>query len=122
MTVPPMSSPPRLATYQVALLRRTRQYDDFDEESRERIFREHLAYTLSMVASGEQLAAGPVPDGPAEDEVICGLGVYQKDSLDEVRKLLASDPGVRQGLYTFDVMTWLSAPGVITPPAGWSPG
>jgi uncharacterized protein YciI len=117
-----MSSPPRLATYQVALLRRTRQYDDFDEESRERIFREHLAYTLSMVASGEQLAAGPVPDGPAEDEVICGLGAYQKDSLDEVRKLLASDPGVRQGLYTFDVMTWLSAPGVITPPAGWSPG
>jgi uncharacterized protein YciI len=117
-----MSSPPQLAMYQVALLRRSRHYDDFDEESRERIFREHLAYTLSMVASGEQLAAGPVQDSPDEEENICGLGVYQKDSLDEARKILANDPGVRQELYTFDVMTWLSAPGVITPPAGWSPG
>jgi hypothetical protein len=48
--------------------------------------------------------------------------VYQKDSLDEVRQLLANDPGVRQGLYCFDVMTWRSAPGVITSPAGWAPG
>ena len=113
-----MSSPPQLARYQVALLRRSRQYDDFDQESRERIFREHLAYTLGNVASGAQLAAGPVPDGPAEDETICGLGVYQQDSLDEVRQLLANDPGVRQGLYTFDVMTWLSAPGISMPRVG----
>ena len=112
-----MSSPPPLATYQVALLRRSRQYDDFDAESRERIFREHLAYTLSNVASGTQLAAGPVRDARAEDETICGIGVYQRDSLDDVRELLANDPGVKQGLYTFDVMTWLSAPGIITPPA-----
>ena len=112
-----MSSPPQLAAYQVALLRRSRQYDDFDEESRERIFREHLAYTLGNLASGVQLAAGPVRDARAEDETICGLGVYQHDSLDEVRELLANDPGVKQGLYTFDVMTWLSAPGIITPPA-----
>ena len=112
-----MSSPPQLATYQVALLRRSRQYEDFDETSRERIFREHLAYTLGNVASGEQLAAGPVRDARAEDETICGLGVYLKDSLDEVRELLANDPGVKQGLYTFDVMTWLSAPGIGTPPA-----
>ena len=85
-----MSSPPQLARYQVALLRPAGQYDDFDEESRERIFREHLAYTLGNVASGAQLAAGPVPDGPAEDETICGLGVYQQDSLDEVRQLLGT--------------------------------
>jgi uncharacterized protein YciI len=122
MEVTRMSNPPQLATYQVGLLRRSRQYDDFDEESRERIFREHLAYNLSNVASGEQLAAGPVRDSPAEEESICGLGVYQKDSLDEVRQILANDPGVKQGLYTFDVLTWLSAPGVVTPPAGWSPG
>ncbi len=117
-----MTSPPQLATYQVALLRQSRQYHDFDEESRERIFQEHLAYTLSMVASGEQLAAGPVRDSPAGAERICGLGVYQKESLDEARQILANDPGVRQGLYTFDVMTWLSAPGVINPLAGRSPG
>ncbi len=71
---------------------------------------------------GAQLAAGPVRDSPAEEQDICGLGVYQKDSLDEARQILANDPGVRQGLYTFDVMTWLTAPGVITPPAAPAPG
>ena len=84
---------------------------------RERIFREHLAYTLRMVAAGDQLAAGPVADSPAEDEDICGLGVYQKESLDEARRIIEQDPGVQQGLYRFEVMTWRTAPGTVTPPA-----
>jgi len=117
-----MSHPP-LAPYQMVLLRHTRQGRDFDAETRERIFREHLAYTLGLIASGDQLAAGPVPDGPAEEEDICGLGLYQKASLDEVRALLAQDPGVRQGLYRFDAMTWLTRPGTVSPPpAGWTAG
>ena len=88
------------------LLRRSRQYDDFDDENRERIFREHLAHTLGMVASGQQLAAGPITDSATEDEPICGLGLYQQGSLDAVRRIMDADPGVQQGLYTFDVMTW----------------
>jgi uncharacterized protein YciI len=116
-------SEPQLVAYQMVLLRRTRQYQHFDDESRERIFREHLAYTLSRVQSGDQVAAGPVPDGPAEEETICGVGLYQKESLDEVRQLLEQDPGVKQGLYTFQVMTWLTAPGTVNPPsAGWVEG
>ena len=103
-----------LDTYQLVLLRHTRQAKDFDEESRERIFREHMAYTFSLVASGQQLAAGPVPDGPAEETDICGLGLFQQDSLDTVRELLNGDPGVRQGVYCFDVMTWLTPAGRIT--------
>ena len=114
---------PRLVTYQVVLLRHTAAGRDFDEATRERIFREHLAYTLSMVAGGDQLAAGPVADSPAEDEDICGLGIYQKESLDEVRRLIERDPGVQQGLYGFDVMTWRTAPGAVTPPAAaWARG
>jgi uncharacterized protein YciI len=114
---------PELVSYQVVLLRHTAAGRDFDEETTERIFREHLAYTLSLVAGGDQLAAGPVGNSPAEDEDICGLGVYQKDSLDEVRRLIERDPGVRQGLYRFDLMTWRTAPGTISPPAAaWSRG
>jgi len=108
---------PELVSYQVVLLRHSAAGRGFDEESRERIFREHLAYTLRMVAGGDQLAAGPVGDSPAEDEDICGLGFYQKDTMDEVRRLIEQDPGVQQGLYRFDVMTWLTAPGTVTPPA-----
>ena len=63
---------PQLVTYQVVLLRHTAAGRDFDEATRERIFREHLAYTLSMVASGDQLAAGPVKDSPAETRTSAG--------------------------------------------------
>ena len=114
---------PELVTYQMVLLRHTAAGHDFDEETRERIFREHLAYTLSMVAGGDQLAAGPVADSPAGATRICGLGIYQKESLDEVRRLIEQDPGVQQGLYCFDLMTWRTAPGTVTPPAAaWARG
>jgi len=106
--------PITLDTYQLVLLRRTVAYPEFDPDEKERIFREHLAYTLSLVASGQQLAAGPVPDAPAEDTSICGMGLFQQDSLEAVRELLNGDPGVRQGLYCFDVMTWLTPAGRIT--------
>ncbi len=104
-----------LETYEMALLRHTRQGRDFDQESRERIFLEHLEYTLGLLASGEQIAAGPVSGDPAPDADVCGLGLYQKGSLGAVRRLLDNDPGVRQGLYSYDVMTWRTAPGTIAP-------
>jgi hypothetical protein len=107
----------RLETYEFVLLRRTRQYEEFDEEDRERIFREHLGHTLSMVASGKQLAAGPVTDSPAEETQICGFGLFQQGSLDAVRRLMDSDPGVQQGLYCFDVMTWRTPAGSVTFPS-----
>jgi uncharacterized protein YciI len=114
---------PELAAYQMVLLRHTALGRDFGEDTRERIFHEHLAYTIGLVKSGEQLAAGPVADSPAEETDICGLGLYQKDSLEVVRQLLENDPGVRQGLYCFDVMTWLTAPGTVNPPAAaWATG
>ena len=107
----------QLESYQLVLLRHTRHGRSFDTESTERIFREHLAYTRGLVAGGDQLAAGPVADSPAEDQDICGLGLYQKGSLDAVRELMENDPGVQQGLYCFDVMTWLTPAGTVTFPA-----
>jgi uncharacterized protein len=109
--------PITLDLYELVLLRRTRQYGDFDEESRERIFREHLRHTLSMVASGQQLAAGPITDSPAADEQLCGFGLFQQGSLDAVRRMMDADPGVQQGLYTFDVMTWRTPAGSVTFPS-----
>ena len=103
-----------LETYELALLRRTRQAREFDEQTVERIFRQHLAYTLSLVSSGQQLAAGPVRDWPAEEEHICGMGLFQHGSLDKVRALANADPGVRQGLYRVDVMTWQTPAGRIS--------
>jgi YCII-related domain len=106
--------PITLESYELVLLRRTRRAGDFDEETIERIFTEHLQYTLGLVASGQQLAAGPIRDFPAEPEHLCGMGLFQQGSLDKVRELLSGDPGVRQGLYQFDVMTWQTPAGRIS--------
>ena len=106
-----------LETYELVLLRRTRQAREFDEETIERIFREHLAYTMGMVNSGQQLAAGPVRNSPAEEEHICGMGLFQQGSLDRVRELVNADPGDRQGLYRVDVMTWQTPAGRIAFPS-----
>jgi YCII-related domain len=112
MSVDP--APITLETYELVLLRRTRQAREFDEETIERIFGEHLAYTMGMVSSGQQLAAGPVRDWPAEEEHICGMGLFQQGSLDKIRELANADPGVRQGLHRIDVMTWQTPAGRIT--------
>lgn len=106
-----------LESYELVLLRHTRQARGFDEETIERIFREHLAYTLGMVSSGQALAAGPVRNSPAEEEQICGMSLFQQGSLDKVRELANADPGVRQGLYRVDVMTWQTPAGRIAFPS-----
>jgi len=108
------ADPIKLETYELALLRHTVAYHEWDADDKERIFREHLAYTLSLVASGQQLAAGPVKDSPAEDTDICGMGLFQQGSLDKVRELVNADPGVQQGLYYVDVMTWFTPADRIT--------
>ena len=108
--------PITLETYELALLRRTRRAREFDEETIERIFRQHLAYTMGLVDSGQQLAAGPVRDSPAEEEHICGMGLFQQGSLDKARELANADPGVRQGLYRVDLMTWQTPAGRIAFP------
>jgi uncharacterized protein YciI len=104
----------QLENYEMVLLKRTRGYGDFGDEDRERIFGEHLAYVLGLVSSGQQLAAGPVRDGPATGELICGLGLFQQGSLDAVRELMDNDPGIKQGLYCYDVMLWQTPAGRIS--------
>ena len=111
----------QLETYEMVLLRHTKQGRGFDQDSKERIFREHLAYTLGLLAGGEKVAAGPVSGDPAEEDV-CGLGLYQKGSLDAVRQLMEKDPGVQQGLYFFEVMTWRTAPGTVASSSGAAAG
>ena len=38
------------------------------------------------------MSADPVRDGPAEDEHICGMGLFRQGSLEKVRELLNPGP------------------------------
>jgi len=79
-----------------------------------------LAFVVIGRAShhaGETLAGVASTSWP----FLAGLAAGAQGSLDKVRELLNADPGVRQCLYCFEVMTWRTPAGRIGftgPPQG----
>lgn len=96
------------------MLRRAPDPPAYDEETLERIQREHLDYHASLRAAGRIVTNGPVLDQP--DESLRGLTFYRTGSLDEARRLAEQDPAVVAGRLVVDVMTWWCPAGTMTGP------
>jgi uncharacterized protein YciI len=103
-----------LEAYELVILRRPDDPPSYDEETLERIQREHLAYLESLRAAGHIVANGPVLDQP--DGSMRGLAFYRTGSLDEARRLAQQDPAVLAGRLAVDVMTWWCRPGAMIQP------
>ena len=103
-----------LDSFELVLLRRPPDAPAYDEETLERIQREHLAYHASLRASGDVATNGPVMDQP--DESLRGLTFYRTGSLARARELAEADPAVRAGRLAVEVMTWLCPPGGLGQP------
>jgi len=101
-----------LESFELVLLRRPPDAPAYDEETIERIQREHLSYHASLRASGDIATNGPVMDQP--DESLRGLAFYRTGSLARARELAEMDPAVVAGRLTVDVMTWLCPSGSLT--------
>ena len=100
-----------LEAFELVILRRPADAREYDEETIERIQREHLAYNDSLRAAGHVVTNGPVLDQP--DESLRGLTVYRTGSLEETRRLAEQDPAVRAGRLAVEVMTWWCPPGTM---------
>lgn len=98
-----------LESFELVFLRRPPNAPAHDEETLERIQREHLAYHAALRASGEVATNGPVTN--QADESLRGLTFYRTGSLERSRELAEADPAVRAGRLAVDVMTWLCPPG-----------
>ena len=103
-----------LESFELVLLRRPPGAPAYDEETLERIQREHLSYHASLRASGDVATNGPVQDQP--DGSLRGLTFYRTGSLARARELAEADPAVKAGRLTVDVMTWLCPPGSLRQP------
>ena len=103
-----------LEAYELVLLRRPADATAYDEETLQRIQREHLAYHASLRAAGDVVTNGPVVDQP--DESLRGLAFYRTGSLQRARELAEADPAVRAGRLAVDVMQWWTPPGTMTKP------
>lgn len=103
-----------LEAFELVVLRRPAQPASYDDETIERIQREHLAYHASLRESGDVVTNGPVIDQP--DESFRGLTFYRTGSLEQARRLAQADPAVQAGRLEIDVMTWYCPPGTMVRP------
>jgi uncharacterized protein len=103
-----------LEAFELVILRRPADAPSYDEETLERIQREHLAYHASLRLSGHIVTNGPVLDQP--DESVRGLAFYRTGSLEEARRLAGQDPAVVAGRLAVEVMTWWCPAGTMTQP------
>ncbi|AKR56001.1 hypothetical protein XM25_09340 [Devosia sp. H5989] len=67
---------------------------------------EHARRNFALRAEGSLVLVGPVSDGSE----LCGIGIFET-GLDEARALMEEDPGVKAGVFAFEVHPWTSFPG-----------
>lgn len=103
-----------LEAFELVILCRPQNARSYDEETLERIQREHLVYHESLRAAGHIVTNGPVLDQP--DESLRGLTFYRTGSLEETRRLAEQDPAVQAGRLAVEVMTWWCRPGTMIRP------
>jgi uncharacterized protein len=100
-----------LQEFQLILLRRADRAPSYDDETLERIQREHLAFYAAMREAGHVVTNGPVRDQP--DEALRGIAIFATESLDRARELASTDPAVQAGRLEVQAMSWLCPPGTM---------
>ncbi|HET6810167.1 MAG TPA: hypothetical protein VFH50_04090 [Acidimicrobiales bacterium] len=96
----------RARAYSLVVLRPAAGYSD--PGAREVIW-EHGRRNMALQAAGIMPIVCPVGD-----EQISGIGIFNTDP-EEARAIMADDPGVRAGIFTFDVHLCRGFPGDALP-------
>jgi len=100
-----------LHRFQLILLRRPDDPPAYDEETTDRIQRDHLAFYAALRRSGQVVTNGPVLDQP--DAALRGLAIFAAESVERARELASADPAVQAGRLEVQAMTWLCPPGTM---------
>jgi hypothetical protein len=98
-----MELPSEFDSYAVVVLRRPETARDLAPDEEERLQMRHVSYIMSLVASGEAYAGGPLLDG--SDPALVGLMIFRAP-LDEARGLVKEDPKVRVGQLVAETFMW----------------
>ena len=97
--------------FQLILLCRPDHAPSYDDETSERIQRDHLAFYASMREAGHVVTNGPVLDQP--DEALRGIAIFATESVARARELANTDPAVLAGRLEVRAMTWWCPPGTM---------
>jgi uncharacterized protein len=97
--------PPNMTTYYMVFLRRSPQWTPEGPGVKE-LIEAHLANIRRLAQEGKLLLAGPFLEqtGPGS---LAGLFVLQAGSTAEAREIAGTDPAVKGGRFTIEVLPWL---------------
>ena len=107
-----------LDTFELVLLSRGDKANELDDETIDRLGREHIAHNVKLKADGLLLAAGAVIGAEStrnvtSDQPVVGLGFWRLPR-EEVLHLKDSDPGIQAGLYKAELVRFMCPKGSIT--------
>ncbi len=72
----------------------------------EKIIWEHGRRNFELRAEGKLSIVGPVPHG----KIVSGFGIFNA-SMEETKKIMDEDPGVQEGVFTYELYPCRSFPG-----------
>jgi uncharacterized protein YciI len=103
-----------LQAFQLVLLRRPPGAPAYDDQTLDRIQREHVAFYASLREAGHVVTNGPVVGQP--DESLRGIAIFAVESVARATELASADPAVQVGRLTIEPMTWWCPPQTMTVP------
>ncbi|NNE67105.1 MAG: hypothetical protein HKN33_11120 [Pyrinomonadaceae bacterium] len=84
----------------VYVLLKTGPADITDEKKRNEIFRGHFANMGKLAEKGILVAAGPFDD---PKKVKRGFYIFNVDNVEDAKKYVESDPGVKSGIFDYEL-------------------
>ena len=98
----------KMATYQLVILKKGPSAGIVSGPEGQKLLKEHVAHIYKLGAEGKGMAAGPFRD----DGEIQGIIMMKAASPEEAREMEAVDPAVKAGIFTMEVLPFMS-------PEGW---
>jgi uncharacterized protein len=103
-----------LQAFELVILRRPPDAPAYDDETLERLQREHLAFHADLRERGVVVVNGPLVGQP--DQSMRGLTFYRTGSCDAARAIAEQDPSVQAGRLVVEAMTWWCQPNAMRLP------
>jgi uncharacterized protein YciI len=98
----------KMTTYQLVILTRGPSAGVVSTPEGQKLLKEHVAHIYKLGAQGKGMAAGPFRD----DGEIQGIIMMKAASPEEARDSEAADPAVKAGIFTMEILPFMS-------PEGW---
>ena len=95
----------KMTNYQLVILKKGPAYPATSTPESDKTLKEHVAYVYKLGSDRLSMASGPFIDGKGE---IAGVHMLKVESADKAREIVASDPGVKAGVFTADVLPFMS--------------